>query len=187
MKAVNQCIGRAVRHRNDYATVLLLDERYGRPSTHKALPDWIKRSLKVRGGSEAFDLIAQVMRIETYCCSVNHRRFFVCIAVLQRKRQHSSLRKFIGLTLPGWALFLCVFAWSSAEFCFPNSLESIFICDCLDFNTQPFSYRIFAFLWLQCSFLLLLRLLGSHLNTLFLRVLQSVHIGSLLCLSPLHF
>ncbi|KAH1026433.1 hypothetical protein HUJ05_000103 [Dendroctonus ponderosae] len=62
MKAVNQCIGRAVRHRNDYATVLLLDERYGRPNTHRALPDWIKRSLQVRGGSEAFDLIIQFFK-----------------------------------------------------------------------------------------------------------------------------
>ncbi|XP_066150180.1 ATP-dependent DNA helicase DDX11 [Euwallacea fornicatus] len=59
MKAVNQCIGRAVRHRNDYATVLLLDERYSRSNTQNALPDWIKRSLKVAGGEEAFGLIVK--------------------------------------------------------------------------------------------------------------------------------
>lgn len=57
MKAVNQCIGRAVRHRNDYATVLLLDERYGRASTKNALPDWIRRSLKVCEFKETFQLI----------------------------------------------------------------------------------------------------------------------------------
>lgn len=45
MKAVNQCIGRAVRHRNDYACVLLLDKRYARPKTKEALPKWIQRSL----------------------------------------------------------------------------------------------------------------------------------------------
>uniref|UniRef100_A0A1B6DBS7 Helicase ATP-binding domain-containing protein n=1 Tax=Clastoptera arizonana TaxID=38151 RepID=A0A1B6DBS7_9HEMI len=46
MKAVNQCIGRAVRHKEDYATVLLLDQRYARTTTQKLLPQWIKTSLQ---------------------------------------------------------------------------------------------------------------------------------------------
>ncbi|XP_055715290.1 putative ATP-dependent RNA helicase DDX11-like protein 8 [Phlebotomus papatasi] len=46
MKAVNQCIGRAVRHINDYASVILLDERYATEKTSKKLPGWIRRSLK---------------------------------------------------------------------------------------------------------------------------------------------
>ncbi|KAK4886089.1 hypothetical protein RN001_002360 [Aquatica leii] len=46
MKSVNQCIGRAVRHKNDYACVLLLDTRYDRTSTKNSLPGWIKRSLQ---------------------------------------------------------------------------------------------------------------------------------------------
>lgn len=46
MKAVNQCIGRAVRHINDYACVLLLDERYTHEKIIKKLPPWISRSLK---------------------------------------------------------------------------------------------------------------------------------------------
>ncbi|KAG5897915.1 hypothetical protein JTB14_014032 [Gonioctena quinquepunctata] len=62
MKAVNQCIGRAVRHKNDYATVLLLDERYNRASVKNALPDWIKRSLKVANFSETFSLIDEFFR-----------------------------------------------------------------------------------------------------------------------------
>lgn len=45
MKAVNQCIGRAVRHQNDYACILLLDRRFTRPKTQQALPKWIQRSL----------------------------------------------------------------------------------------------------------------------------------------------
>ncbi|KOB74508.1 putative ATP-dependent RNA helicase DDX11, partial [Operophtera brumata] len=45
MKAVNQCIGRAVRHANDYACVLLVDERYSRPQTTAALPSFIQKSL----------------------------------------------------------------------------------------------------------------------------------------------
>lgn len=45
MKAVNQCIGRAVRHANDYACVLLVDERYSRPQTIAALPSFVQKSL----------------------------------------------------------------------------------------------------------------------------------------------
>ncbi|KRT86002.1 hypothetical protein AMK59_1317 [Oryctes borbonicus] len=59
MKSVNQCIGRAVRHKDDYATVILLDERYNRVSTKNSLPDWIKRSLKTCSYSEGFDLISR--------------------------------------------------------------------------------------------------------------------------------
>ncbi|GLG92468.1 Regulator of telomere elongation helicase 1 homolog [Gryllus bimaculatus] len=46
MKAVNQSIGRAIRHREDYATVLLVDKRYIRPSVQAGLPGWIQRSLR---------------------------------------------------------------------------------------------------------------------------------------------
>ncbi|XP_065202076.1 ATP-dependent DNA helicase DDX11 [Planococcus citri] len=46
MKAVNQSIGRAVRHKDDYATVLLLDHRYSRPHIQSALPKWMKPSLQ---------------------------------------------------------------------------------------------------------------------------------------------
>lgn len=47
MKAVNQCIGRAVRHIRDYATILLLDERYGQARIQEKLPEWIRISLKL--------------------------------------------------------------------------------------------------------------------------------------------
>lgn len=47
MKAVNQCIGRSVRHIRDYACVYLLDERYAREQIQRKLPQWISRHLKV--------------------------------------------------------------------------------------------------------------------------------------------
>uniref|UniRef100_H2Z3N7 Helicase ATP-binding domain-containing protein n=1 Tax=Ciona savignyi TaxID=51511 RepID=H2Z3N7_CIOSA len=45
MKAVNQSIGRAIRHRNDYASIVLLDKRYLRPSITSKLPTWISDHL----------------------------------------------------------------------------------------------------------------------------------------------
>ncbi|XP_035381632.1 ATP-dependent DNA helicase DDX11 [Electrophorus electricus] len=44
MKAVNQSIGRAIRHRGDYACIVLCDRRYSRGSTLQKLPEWIRTS-----------------------------------------------------------------------------------------------------------------------------------------------
>nr|CAB3236927.1 probable ATP-dependent RNA helicase DDX11 [Phallusia mammillata] len=46
MKAVNQSIGRAIRHRNDYSCVLLLDKRYHKHSVESKLPKWISEHLQ---------------------------------------------------------------------------------------------------------------------------------------------
>ncbi|KAH8397903.1 hypothetical protein KR222_005967, partial [Zaprionus bogoriensis] len=52
MKAVNQCIGRSVRHIRDYACVYLLDERYANARIQQKLPAWIGRYVSV--ASEGF-------------------------------------------------------------------------------------------------------------------------------------
>eukprot|EP00048_Salpingoeca_helianthica_P019648 m.245302 g.245302 ORF g.245302 m.245302 type:complete len:861 (-) comp36257_c0_seq1:26-2608(-) len=45
MKAVNQSIGRAIRHQHDYAAIVLLDERFTQARIASRLPDWIKGSM----------------------------------------------------------------------------------------------------------------------------------------------
>uniref|UniRef100_T1H8V1 DNA helicase n=1 Tax=Rhodnius prolixus TaxID=13249 RepID=T1H8V1_RHOPR len=47
MKAVNQSVGRSIRHRNDYSSVLLVDQRYSRPNIYKLLPKWMHESLRI--------------------------------------------------------------------------------------------------------------------------------------------
>jgi chromosome transmission fidelity protein 1 len=46
MKAVNQSIGRAIRHVRDYACVVLLDRRYQQEQFRSLLPAWILRSVR---------------------------------------------------------------------------------------------------------------------------------------------
>ncbi|KAJ5198386.1 uncharacterized protein N7498_007503 [Penicillium cinerascens] len=45
MRAVNQCIGRAIRHVNDYAAIVMIDRRYDSSRIQGKLPGWIRGSL----------------------------------------------------------------------------------------------------------------------------------------------
>jgi len=53
MKAVNQSIGRAIRHIADYATIVLCDGRFAKPSVTKRLPKWIGERVQVPASCEA--------------------------------------------------------------------------------------------------------------------------------------
>ncbi len=45
MRAVNQSIGRAIRHKGDYATIILVDTRYQNIRISQKLPGWIRSGL----------------------------------------------------------------------------------------------------------------------------------------------
>ncbi|EIN12348.1 DNA repair helicase [Punctularia strigosozonata HHB-11173 SS5] len=47
MNAVNQSIGRAIRHRADWASIVLLDRRYSSPRIRSKLPKWLGDSTVV--------------------------------------------------------------------------------------------------------------------------------------------
>lgn len=51
MRAVNQSIGRAIRHQGDYAAIVLVDRRFGTERIRRKLPGWIRGGLVE--GSEA--------------------------------------------------------------------------------------------------------------------------------------
>jgi chromosome transmission fidelity protein 1 len=76
-RGVNQSVGRAIRHKNDYATMIFLDQRWcekdKRNSTtpsaalgkyQRTLPGWISREIKVVDGNfgEAVRLVAQFFK-----------------------------------------------------------------------------------------------------------------------------
>ncbi|KAJ4383316.1 ATP-dependent DNA helicase chl1 [Didymella sp. IMI 355093] len=48
MRAVNQCVGRAIRHKGDYAAIMMLDKRYGGERIQNKLPKWIRSSLTAK-------------------------------------------------------------------------------------------------------------------------------------------
>lgn len=46
MRAVNQSIGRAIRHRGDYAAIVLVDRRFGAERIRSKLPGWIQGGMQ---------------------------------------------------------------------------------------------------------------------------------------------
>lgn len=41
MRAVNQAIGRVIRHKDDFGSIVLIDHRYSRPDYHNRISHWL--------------------------------------------------------------------------------------------------------------------------------------------------
>ena len=54
MRAVNQSVGRAIRHKGDYASIVLLDRRYETPRIRGKLPAWIRQAVDKNAGGTPF-------------------------------------------------------------------------------------------------------------------------------------
>ncbi|KAK6454642.1 ATP-dependent RNA helicase CHL1 [Scheffersomyces xylosifermentans] len=48
MRAVNQSIGRSIRHINDYSIIYLIDGRYRSPSIQNKLSNWVKEKIQLK-------------------------------------------------------------------------------------------------------------------------------------------
>lgn len=46
-RAVNQAIGRVIRHRNDYGAIILLDTRFNNFRIKNQMSKWLRDSIKV--------------------------------------------------------------------------------------------------------------------------------------------
>jgi chromosome transmission fidelity protein 1 len=66
LRAVNQSVGRAIRHVHDYASIVLMDARYPRDdSIAKGLPHWLTRSTP-EWRHQATDLTSVARRVEEF-------------------------------------------------------------------------------------------------------------------------
>lgn len=63
MRAVNQSIGRAIRHKGDYASILLLDRRYRTSRIEGKLPGWIRQGIANRRDEESFRQVTDRLRL----------------------------------------------------------------------------------------------------------------------------
>ena len=54
MRAVNQSIGRAIRHQKDYAAIIMLDRRYDSQRIRGKLPGWIQEGLVKNASTKLF-------------------------------------------------------------------------------------------------------------------------------------
>jgi chromosome transmission fidelity protein 1 len=57
MRAVNQSVGRAIRHREDYAAIVMVDKRFASERVRGKLPGWIQSGLVEGAGEKSFGLL----------------------------------------------------------------------------------------------------------------------------------
>ena len=57
MRAVNQSVGRAIRHREDYAAIVMVDKRFGNERIKEKLPGWIRGGLVPDAGEKSFGVL----------------------------------------------------------------------------------------------------------------------------------
>ncbi|KEP62356.1 UNVERIFIED_CONTAM: helicase, putative [Hammondia hammondi] len=61
-RAVNQAVGRVVRHAKDFGVVVFLDKRFSSPDLQKDLPRWVRRSLELPPASAPLAFLASRVR-----------------------------------------------------------------------------------------------------------------------------
>ncbi|KAG1703083.1 hypothetical protein DVH05_007994 [Phytophthora capsici] len=72
MKAVNQSIGRSIRHQKDYSTILLVDHRYSSPAVRSRLPEWIQKRVQAPTAfGQVYSQLVQFFRAKENQCASN--------------------------------------------------------------------------------------------------------------------
>ena len=54
-RAINQAVGRVIRHKDDFGAIIFLDKRFQVQSTFQELSDWVKASTPRSGAMATFE------------------------------------------------------------------------------------------------------------------------------------
>lgn len=77
-RAVNQAMGRVIRHRHDYGAILLLDSRFDSPNVKKNMSKWLRNQI---GVANSFGQILPLLRnfFRDAEAIVGIRQYFNCV------------------------------------------------------------------------------------------------------------
>ncbi|KAK1811294.1 ATP-dependent DNA helicase chl1 [Friedmanniomyces endolithicus] len=62
MRAVNQAVGRVIRHKDDWAGIVLMDQRYAQKRIREKLPGWIRESFPTESPSHLQGVVEDAKR-----------------------------------------------------------------------------------------------------------------------------
>lgn len=62
-RAVNQAIGRVIRHRNDYGVIILLDDRFNDVHVQNEMSLWLRKHIKITNYQEAVRHVRDFFRV----------------------------------------------------------------------------------------------------------------------------
>ena len=88
-RAVNQALGRVIRHRHDYGAVLLLDYRFAEPGNTNGLSKWLKPHLKNESYGSVSRGLVQFFRESTIKAENAKGKVEPAPAPLPRRRQQN--------------------------------------------------------------------------------------------------
>ncbi|XP_076816262.1 regulator of telomere elongation helicase 1-like [Clavelina lepadiformis] len=94
-RAVNQAIGRVIRHRYDYGSIILCDHRYTRPDQIEELPKWIQSHVTKFDDCPKF-----LRRLKSFFCSIKEKERVRLGAAPPRIGSGGTRRAQVGDNIP---------------------------------------------------------------------------------------
>ncbi|EPR57850.1 putative helicase [Toxoplasma gondii GT1] len=93
-RAVNQAVGRVVRHAKDFGVVVFLDKRFSSPDLQKDLPRWVRRSLELPPASAPLEFLAS--RVRSFFSSLPAALLHHALAKMNRSPSAGALSCFVS-------------------------------------------------------------------------------------------
>ena len=122
LQAVNQCIGRVIRHRNDWAAIVMADTRWVLPGASNAqmrgkLPGWIQESLHICSHfGDAYSRLTRFCRVMAWAvkCKLSYliATMFRNISLRAARWAHVLLMRDDTFLLHVWGKTLLPLCWS---------------------------------------------------------------------------